>query len=101
MPVGLLVGVIDQHHASQADLIAIIDWLWLPGKDLLAVDKAAVDAVQIHQAELPGADDQLGVLSPYSGIMPTVRIEVDVWEDVTDRIFSPKGELGATVREGK
>ena len=101
MPGRQLIEMIDQYHASQADLIAIINWLGLPGNDLLAVDKAAVDAVQIHQAELPGADDQLGVLSPYSGIMPTVRIEVDVWEDVADRIFSPKGELGATLHEGQ
>jgi hypothetical protein len=94
----MLLGVVLYNHSPQADLIPIMDRLRLTGQNFLAVDKTAIDAVQVQQAELPPADDQLGVLSAYTMIMPAIRIQVDVREDIADWILTPEDGFLPTLR---
>jgi hypothetical protein len=64
-----------------------VDWVRLPGTDLLLVNNRSVYAFQILDAHLSTLEHELGVSSPDACLVPTMWVQVYVGKDATHRIF--------------
>jgi len=52
-----LAGIIHQHHFTEAQLVAMVEQMRLPGGKLLLVNDCAVDAVEIFDVKLGALQD--------------------------------------------
>ncbi len=76
-----------EHHPSQPDLIAVVQRVAHARGKLLLVDEGVIGAVHILDEALIALNSDLGVAAGDARIIPAVRRQVNLREDIAHRIF--------------
>jgi hypothetical protein len=88
-----------EFQPPKAHLIPILEWVGLPGRELLLIDVGMVGAVQVLDENLRALEKGAGVLPGNPFLAPTVIGQVNVGEDAVDRILPANDDLAHVGRE--
>jgi hypothetical protein len=76
---------------SDNESVAIGEWLWLAGGHPLPIDLRAIGAIEILDHHPVIQYEQAGVFAANPIIQRSVWVQIDLWEELADRIRTPDG----------
>jgi hypothetical protein len=88
-----------EFQPPKAQLIPILEWVGLPGRELLLIDVGMVGAVQVLDENLRALGKGTSVLPGDPFLAPTVIGQVNVGKDAVDRILPANDHLAHVGRE--
>ena len=89
-----------EFHPPQPYLIPAVERMWLPWRQPLLVDVGVVGAVQVLNGDLGALDEDASVPAGDTSLIPAVVGQVNIREDIADRVLPSEDDLGPAGREG-
>ena len=70
-------------------------------RDPLPVDGCAIYTIQVFEVNLASFDDQPGMPPAHTGLVTTIRVQVDIRKDAADGVFTTECDICFPCRDGE